>query len=251
MNPNQISSFKSQRARELLTLYELLQNKFGASVNSLDPLMQAYNTLQKDAETKKNSTIWGYKITNLILPLGVNRHIIPTDINSLRVRIDCNVVCDMNNWGKLNDPFESYNFAIIIFGEKDSTRFSICWHIDKDDGRESNEHHPLYHIQYSDGVNHFGKNEDSFNWGHVIYLDSPRIAHYPMDIILGIGFYLTNFHQKGKFEDFLNNHSFRRLYTQSKNNILKPYFLNLTSHWNDSPRNPIWNESNILCPHLC
>lgn len=254
MNPSQISIFKTKRARELTQLHSLLQRKFRNATPSLEPLRLAANQLAKEASLKDGNPIWGYSISNLVLPLGLNRHIEPQGITTLRIRIDCDLTCNIENWDKLNDPFISYRFAAIIFGEKGDVNYSICWHIDKhidkDEDKESSEYHPLYHLQYSNGSNHFGKTNSSFNWGQLVYLDSPRFVHYPMDIILGIGFYLTNFQPKGLFEDFLKDPLFRQLYTQAKNQILKPYYYNLASHWDNVSQSKMWN-SNILCPHLC
>lgn len=250
MNPSKISNFKAQRAKELSQLHAFLQRKFRNATQPLEPLRLAANQLAKDASLKDGNPIWGYTISNLVLPLGVNRHIEPQGITTLRVRIDCSITCNIENWNQLEDPFISYNFAIIIYGEKDKVNYSICWHIDKDGGKQSNEYHPLYHLQFSDGSNHLGKNNSRFNWGQVVYLDSPRFVHYPMDIILGIGFYLTNFHPKGLFDDFLNDPLFRQLYTQAKDQILKPYYFNLFSHWDDVSQSDLWN-SHLLCPHLC
>lgn len=250
MTPKQICSFKTDRGEELIKLHGLLQQRFYAQTAALEPLRLAAINLKKEAQIKSESSIWGYKISNLILPLGVNRHVKPVGLNTLRVRIDCNFTADISHWGNLEDPFLSYNFAFIIFGENNGVQYSICWHLDKDDDKNSKEYHPLYHMQYSDGLTHLGRNEQKFDWGQAIYLDSPRIVHYPMDIVLGIGFYLTNFHPKGLFETFINTPVFRRLYAQSKDNILKPFYFNLASHWKDfTPCD--WNDSSILCPHLC
>lgn len=251
MNPSQISNFKAQRARELSQLHAFLQRKFRNATQALEPLRLAATQLAKDAGLKDGNPIWGYTISNLVLPLGLNRHIEPQGITTLRVRIDCSITCNIENWNQLEDPFISYNFATIIYGEKDNVNYSICWHIDKDGGKKSNEYHPLYHMQFSDGSSHLGKSNSRFNWGQLVYLDSPRFVHYPMDIILGLGFYLTNFHCKGVFEEYLKDPLFSRLYNQAKNKILKPYFLNIASHWDCDYSQLQWKSSSLLCPHLC
>lgn len=251
MNVSQIRTFKIQRAEELSRLHRFLQRKLKNATQALEPLRVAANELMKEAELKDGNPTWGYNITNLVLPLGVNKHIEPSGIKTLRVRIDCNVKCNVEHWNQLEDPFISYNFAAIIFGEKDNINYSICWHVDKDCGDDSDEHHPLYHLQYSNGCSLLGKSNTNFNWGHLVYLDSPRIVHYPMDIVLGIGFYLTNFHYKGIFEEYLKDPLFSRLYNQAKNKILKPYFLNIASHWDCDDSQLQWKSSGLLCPHLC
>lgn len=75
MNVSQIRTFKIQRAEELSRLHRFLQRKLKNATQALEPLRVAANELMKEAELKDGNPTWGYNITNLVLPLGVNKHL--------------------------------------------------------------------------------------------------------------------------------------------------------------------------------
>lgn len=253
MKPKEISSFKSAKSRELMQLYNLLQRKLRCPSYHIETIKEASQFLKEDSENITSSSEWGYDISDLILPIATDKHILPTGLRSPKLKIECSFRSDISKWGKLHDPFLSYSFAAIVFGEREDKRFSICWHIDKDFAENSDEHHPLYHLQYSDGLNHFANVDPNykFDWGDAIYLDTPRISHYPLDIVLAIGFCLTNFQKKGIFESFLDDPFFCKLYKSSQEAILKPYFLSMASHWDRDDSQLQWKSSSLLCPQLC
>ena len=134
------------------------------------------------------------------------------------------------------------------FGEFGGIDHSICWHIDRDSAVESDEIHPLYHLQYSDGRTYYKKGEAiDYKWGNSIYLDVPRLVHYPMDLFVGLSFIVTNFYKKGTMDKLRANSVFTHRFNESENQVLKPYFCSIASKWTNAwPRN--LQDYHILCP---
>ena len=72
-----------------------------------------------------------------------------------------------------------------LLGELEGEKYSLCWHIGKDEAPMSDEFHPLYHIHYSNGKEHLPVCRDyKYDWGSAIYLDVQLLIHYPVDLIL-------------------------------------------------------------------
>lgn len=249
MKPCDIKNFKRNRAAELARLYEILRDKFHFNSSDITPIKTASEQIMKAQDN--GLATWGYSISNLIFPIATTRHIIPKGL-IVRVKINCDLQGNILNWIHNNDVY-SYicRFSFTIYGDLNGEKYSICWHIDCDKDSKSDEYHPLYHLHYSDGTEHLGQKNIDFQWGNAIYLDCPRITHYPLDLILGIGFYYTNFQYKGLFDKLIADPLFGKLYRQSQDAILKPYFYNLAAHWNDDLRKTlIWKSSSDLCPIL-
>ena len=103
-------------------------------------------------------------------------------------------------------------------------------------------------IHYSSGETYIG--EYNHNWGTAIYIDAPRLSHYPMDIFLGIGWCVTNFFSKPKFDTLKRNIQFVRIYKSAQQSILRPYFHSLANNWEFDKRKIKWDNSNVLCPQI-
>src|SRR5690606_22390318 len=90
--------------------------------------------------------------------------------------------------------------------------------------------------------------EDGFNYGSTFQLDTPRIVHYPLDFILGIGFITSNFFPIA-FELLMEDAYFIGLYKRYQDFFLKPYFHSIASHWNVGGNSITWDRYKI-CPSL-
>ena len=109
----------------------------------------------------------------------------------------------------------------------------------------------MKNIHYSNGKEHLPVCRDyKYDWGSAIYLDVPRLMHYPVDLILGIGLCLTNFHPKKRFESLKSQVGFIRAYREAQNNIMKPYYFNIVSQWDKNNRSLKWKTPSKLCPQL-
>lgn len=248
MTEKEFQKFIGTRLDELRWAKSTIQNLFDNALLRLDPIDEVIKHLSNIPTS--GSTIWGYEIKGLILPVHNIRHINPQGLNMVRLVIDMSFTADASLWDGMNDPFLTYSFSMTLFGEMEGNKYSLCWHLDKDEAPNSEEFHPLYHIHYSNGKEHLPVRDHEYDWGSVIYLDVPRFMHYPVDLILGIGLCLTNFHSKKIFESLIKEVGFVRAYKEAQNNIMQPYYLNLVSQWDKNNRNIKWKTPSKLCPQL-
>lgn len=243
---NKNSIFFHDRANELRQIQQSLESLFPESYIVLDPLMEAAKKLDIIADGEKTIDKWGYDISNLILPVGDIHNVKPTGIQA-KISVSCSCEFNVKDWDKNTcDPFLSYSFRIRIFGDCDGVSYSWGMHIDKNDSSSQEEWHPLYHLHCFESrldsptilIDH-EKKRGTF------LLNVPRIVHYPLDIVLGIGFCLMNFHKKDVFQKiYTNDLQFPRLYNRSRDMILGPFFGSLAGN-----ANSVYDKK-ILCPQI-
>ena len=249
-NKNKKASFFKNRAKELRDLEKSLESQFKIPEADYSPLFAAAKKLEEIAESSITPTKWGYSIQNLILPLGSIRNIEPQGIR-LKICIDCEIEAEIEKWeNKKDDPFSNYSFHLSVFGEQNGIRYSRGFHIDRDSAINSKECHPLYHLHFYDGLYDNGEalKDVRQNRGSV-NIRTPRFSHYPLDIVLGIGFYLLNFHRIDAFKNLINNDiRFSRLYADSQKRILEPYYLAISGSLES--KLVIWEDYRLLCPQI-
>lgn len=226
---NKNSSFFHERAEELRSLYNSLEAKFSGQYVDLTPLQKAAKKLDDQANGAETIETWGYNITNLVLPIGNIHNVEPSGIHA-KVSISCSCLCNIKDWKNTNcDPFLSYSFKVRVFGDLDGVTYSWGMHIDKETNMELDEWHPTYHLHCFEGRSDAPTYlMDSIKKKGSLLLNVPRLTHYPLDIVLGVGFCLMNFHRKEAFLTFYHDdQQFPRLYKKSQERILKPYFESL------------------------
>lgn len=226
---NKNASFFHDRANELRELHKSLEAQFIGKFVFLEPLQAAAKDLDMIADGEKTETEWVCRITNLIIPLGDVRNIEPNGIEA-KICINCTFKTTVSAWNNANcDPFSSYSFRVKVYGDHHGIKYSWGMHIDKESSTDVEEWHPLYHLHCFESspddstiLIHNEKKKGTFK------LNVPRLVHYPLDMMLGIGFCLVNFYKKDAFSTFCNSGShFIRLYKKSQDRILKPYFESL------------------------
>ncbi len=187
----------------------------------------------KDLDLGKNICPRGYEIFEQSASLKIISHMsgirnVPDDGSEDPIR--------PFSRGDIHVPGFSLQVVITI-GDSSSHIAKASWHFDrhpdkKDDGKsEENTDfvHPLYHV-------HFGGkeiNEGQIQYGEVLILESPRLLHPPMDIVLAIDFVLGNFYSKssGKVNELRDNPQYQKIVTKAKNRFWKPYFLGLAANF--------------------
>ena len=125
------------------------------------------------------------------------------------------------------DIFSSYALQIYIKGYKneddtstDASNF-FCWHLDKETNTEGNYIHPYYHFHA--GGNYINGREI----GELLMINSPRIPHPPMDIILSIHFVIQNFFNSKEFhkqKEILRDDNYILIIERAQKRTLDPYF---------------------------
>lgn len=246
MNNNK--AFFKARADELNKLYQCLSSLFSKDYCELSSLKNAAKTLEAQANGSATLDEWGYKIENMILPMGDVRNTEPAGI-VVRVNMGCECRSKVADYNKTCDPFTVYSFHLHVYGDYQGMTYSWGMHLEKDTSNKPTEWHPQYHLHCFDGRNemkHALKDTDQKRG--MLYLNVPRLAHYPLDIVLGIGFCLMNFHTKDVFTKlYQQDREFPRLYQASQERILEPYFNAITS---TSGIGTGWVGKKELCPQI-
>jgi len=245
--PSHIMKVRLDRASEL-TRYAQLIDKF--NIADTFPLREAAQKLRDKTQAfhKPNTTdysCWGYIIEGFTFYLPVSgRHIYPNTITSLEVSIDTSILCDHQIWRTFEDPFIEMNFRTKIRGIDTTGAYSFGFHIDRhDDSIETDEVHPIYHIQY------LPRTDASYHIGQVLSMDTPRMMHMPVDIILGIDLVLANFAPDvwHKMRDEPEYHGIFKMYQES---FWRPYIHTFATNWPFDSSNISWDGKHQICPNL-
>ncbi len=240
-------SFKNKRATELRQFISILQKH--SVVNEVWPLYNAENMCRNYA-----GEYWGYSIENLIFRFANKEgklKTIPQSVKDLTLQMTVVVkgICkDSENL----DPFEKYEFQLLLFGnyENEQKKVKCSWHLDRHVEKAdqlSRFAHPQYHFQFG---GHALKDlkEDEKDVGQVLIIDSPRIPHPPLDALLGIDFILTNFIPRSEL-DFREEREYIKLIESMQDRLWKPYVNSLASRWQPNSRSAPW-QSHLIWPQL-
>lgn len=240
--------FRNERAGELRQMADLLDKQIGNVLTS--PIYTAISELRnseripklKNGDTDEN--IWGYDIENFTLPLDTLKHVVPNNIEKGEIILNIRLRGAIEDWNTYNDPFVELSFRVMIKGIGEHSTYHFGFHIDKHNGEDSEEPHPIYHLQYD-----FNPTKSTNpNLGDLFYIDTPRIMHKPMDFILGVGFLTSNFFPTG-FQILCEKREFIKLNTTYQQSVWRPYFHTLANKWKPfSENNIIWNPINEICP---
>jgi len=247
--PSQIMAIRYKRASELEAFARIL-DKLGICVRS--DLIYDAATILRD-KTKGFHTpdttdyaCWGYSIEDLKIYLSElpKRHIRPSSIHSMQIEIDIHLLCNDQHWKDQKDPLLDLNFRARIIGVDSKARYSFGYHVDRhDDSQITEEIHPVYHLQYDPLAN------DDLELGSTLYLDTPRIMHVPVDLILGIDLVLSNF-APSTWQSLRDDEDYHPLYCKYQNYLWKPYVHTWASHWSYQPQKNNWNLPLSICPYL-
>lgn len=246
-----IEQFRQSRSDELKVLAKVLESVFSSNINT-SPVIMAAESIINDTPVLKdgssNPDYWGYEIKDLIIPVDTIRHMRPKGIDQRKVELQLNMrlIANYKEWENLNDPLIDLNFNVVVRGIGEKGSHYMSFHIDKHDmATITDEPHPVYHLQFAS--NPF--DSDDFDYGDTLILDTPRIIHYPVDLILGIGFLTINFFPLA-FESIMDDGYFSGLYKRYQERILKPYFHTIANHWDYNKGGVTWNPITHLCPFL-
>jgi hypothetical protein len=257
---------KSRRkfATDLRRLRDIIYEYFPtAEIGSFESAITELKDFEKipsipGAETDTNR--WGYTLSRLIFKFDKTpKHTTPNNCKDLKLILDINVVGNCQDLNTLNDPLKWLEFNIVIEGTKfrgdENLLMITSFHLDRHqysiEDNDAEYPHPLYHFHF--GGKKLNEYTGSIETGNLLLFDSPRIAHYPMEAILGIDFILSNFfpqvwlRMKNESNEYLN------LIEEYQEMILKPYIHTHASQWPYSTialaSNSLWNP-NAICPQL-
>jgi hypothetical protein len=128
-----------------------------------------------------------------------------------------------------HDPL--YQLSTEVFAEANigGQRHQCAWHLDRHltGGAEPAEVHPIYHFQY--GGDEITGNA-LFNYGGALLLDPPRIAHPPLDVILGVDFVLSNYFGQ-LWKSMRIDSDYSKWIESAQKRLWRPYALAARNHF--------------------
>lgn len=246
---DEIMHFRKERARELQMLGTALEKHIQSGVSS--PIEKAVSQLRnpdfvlpfKDGSTDRET--WGYEIEDFELNIPNSRNIAPNSVDNMKLNLGLKVIANCCDWNNMNDPLRELSFRVTIKGLGDQDYYS-GFHIDRHNHvQNGGEVHPIYHLQHM--VNPL--EENSFSYGNVLSIDTPRIMHYPLEFVLGVGYLTSNFFPDA-YEILLDDGHYMNLYKDYQLRFWKPYAHTLANYWKPFSEEDITWDALQVCPFL-
>lgn len=262
-----VMAFRKARANDLKDLARFT-NKQRISIEKNESFKDAIRLLENnqhvylDEAGNPDVSLWGYTITHLpVIITAIPRHTFPA-IKQLTLRISMAFAADWRGWEKMQDPARRLNLDVLLLGtNKDESRCLTSYHLDKHQvqpiaaGSQVKslpaEVHPLYHVQFSSGKTYKVDEAAGLNLGTSgnLFLDPPRLLHYPMDLILGVDFILANY-LPGAWNALQRDGSYANLCRKYQTAFLKPYIHAIAQHWDLHRDADCWGAKKAIWPNL-
>ena len=204
---------------------------------------------------------WGYKVSKLIFRLDGNvpKKMKPAGAMDLKLIVNIHAVGNCEYLGTMEDPllWLAIDFKIEgdILKNDDVIKVFTCYHLDRhieNEGGAETEPHPFYHFQF--GGRHLVNTDGELDTGELIVMETPRITHHPMELILGLDYLISYFFPETRKEIMKKSREYSMLLKKYQEIILKPYYHTLSSRWKYEPQsiisgNPLWTPISI-CPQI-
>lgn len=234
-------AFRLERASELDQFARVL-NKSGIcdASNIFEAVKQLkdFDYVPKiEVDDPVNYDWWGYDTGDINFYFEqLPRHTHPENATNLCLSLSVRLIADYKDFLTISDPYKHLEFNIVISGgyinkeTKKSFELITSYHLDrhlfKEGDNDPEDCHPIYHLQF--GGRKLEKKYRDF--GNSLILDAPRVVHYPMDVILGVDFVLSNFfsltwrrlRQDGEYVNLVRDY---------QSYFWKPYAHSNASHW--------------------
>ncbi|SNR54174.1 hypothetical protein SAMN04488009_2262 [Maribacter sedimenticola] len=261
---NEIMKNRRKLATDLRRLSGIIYEFFPtAEISSFESAISALRNkeiIPQIPEKGSNNNLWEYNLGRLIFNFdSIPRHTKPENCKDLKLILDIKTIGNCNDLKSMKDPFEWLEFNIVIEGTKFSeegnkqliTSYHLDRHIMNEDDGDGEYPHPIYHFQF--GGRKLAELGQMIDTGNLLVFDSPRIAHYPMEAVLGIDFTLSNFFPNIWKKIKAESNEYINLIEEYQDLFLKPYIHTHASQWNYSSdqilTSPIWSP-NMICPQL-
>ncbi len=212
-----------------------------------------YQTLEKVnfSFPKNKNEAWDYNLKKLEFKnICLDRHVRPSTIadlikdNNYTSRLLLSIVCKSTHVRNENsarleiikDPIIDLGVKFVVQFDHLDTNCEIktlqsSWHLDKHDSSKTvSSIHPLYHYEF--GGSEITKT-DGFHFGDFILLDTPRIMHPPLDIVLSIDFILKNFYKYQDHKKLTSSSTYKKCVQNAQHRLWRPYLISLSSHFHD------------------
>jgi hypothetical protein len=238
------ANMRGEIARQLDMFAELLvRNQI---ILNASPLNKAA------AQCRINNTAgtWKYSLENLLFRRLGEFKAFQNKFDAQNASLELSVVIE-GTCGESgdSDPLSSLVLDIVITGmyegKDDAESACAAWHLDRhiydENSKEPEFTHPIYHFSF--GGIHLERTQNPLS-ASVLLADTPRIAHPPLDAILGIDFVITNF--LGLSLSSIRNDTFYvNTVGTMQQKFWKPYVNSLQSFWISGNQVSSWNPSLI------
>ena len=261
-----VMTFRNARANDLRALARFT-NKQRISIDQNPSFKDALRLLDdnehvyQDEHGNPDPALWGYTITHLPVRIAIPRHTFPA-VEQLTLRISMAFAADCRSWEQMQDPARRLNLDVLLLGTtKEDSRCLTSYHLDRHQepivvpGAMEKafvpEVHPLYHVQFSSSKTHKVDEAAGLNLGagNNLFMDPPRLLHYPMDLILGVDFLLANY-MPGAWKALQRDGSYATLCRKYQGVFLKPYIHAIAQHWDLHRDRECWGAKQAIWPNL-
>lgn len=244
--------YRGQIARELLQLSEILVRY--RIVNDVGPLYAA----AAGCKSYTQDSCWAYNVERLLFRNLGDFSKLPSNIEDIYIELSVSAkgVCELEEG---SDPLISLTIDIKLIGsillpcaddDCGIKNVTSAWHLDRHIAVENDITpkfaHPHYHFQFG------GKNmksllvdDEPLPYGAVFIADTPRIAHPPMEAILGIDFVLTNFMDSNSLSFRFEDGEYINLIQAKQVQIWKPHVHSLYQAWENVRADYPWQPDTI------
>ncbi|MFA6245293.1 MAG: hypothetical protein WC615_00040 [Mucilaginibacter sp.] len=245
-------AFRKVLAKEYVTLKSILE-KYQIDSKPIDKAITELKDekfLPGTEDWEPDPLNWGYSVRNMVFEESTSSVQYPKNIKRLKITFGITCVSVFNGDStQILDPFKHLEFNIVAEGfNKTTVRHVVSFHLDRhlDVGNKPDEAHPIYHFQF--GGRKLKEAEEQ-NFGSSLILDSPRMMHYPMDLIMGIDFLTSNF-APAKWSKLRKDRDFIILLNKAQQRIMKPWVHSLANHFKLNSDGNFNFDPKVICPQL-
>jgi hypothetical protein len=250
MSKTKRNRFQDEYADELESLARILGSK--DFVTDTKPLVDAAGSCRGSGANQ-----WGYTLSPLVFRLKAGMKSIPHKVVNLTLTLSLDCKGVWSDGDVAVDPFTYFELQLLIrgealFGKEGRSPVLSAWHLDREKYAKSPTApryiHPQYHLQY--GGWDLRRTLNCFDSRNALILDSPRLAHPPMDGILAVDFVLTNFYDRTDLS-FREEREYSDLLSAAVRRVWRPYAQALADMWPPSSAcnwsgKTLWPQMGIL-----
>ncbi len=224
--------------KDLQFLKQSIHKKFKSNIKT-----QAFDNV---IDGLKNNNQLDYESQSLEITFvkeNIPKHFVQTKVKTLKIIFATKVKGNIDNLLLNKDPLNSLEFNIYAIGkciEDRALRYSLHFDRHIEGGNPPEEVHPIYHFQFG---GRFIEKVD-IDIGQTLFFDAPRIAHHPMEFILGLDFLLSNFFPKEWRELLAEDINYPKIIKKYQEYFILPYYQSVVNHFDRKINSP-WNPQEI------
>ncbi|WP_156108969.1 hypothetical protein [Hymenobacter sp. APR13] len=185
--------------------------------------------------------LWEYELKDFSFPSQTLKiaeldKVHPVTVKNYKVVLSIEASGTFIDAGTVEDPIKDLEVNIVVTdlpGEEPESIY-CAWHLDSHPPKNSKGPtaskfaHPRYHWQY--GGKKVWENINPDFYGSHLLLESPRLPHPPLDIILAIDFVFANYYAK-QWQTLREDDEYQRVIEEAQERFWKPYFLKIQDNW--------------------